>query len=94
MHDWPKLAHPPEGDPLSGGGVPLSVPVGGGLGGAPQVPAKAPGGTLQASPAQQSALDVHVPVVLMHEDGAQVRAPVASGTQGFPLQQSLAVEQL
>ncbi len=67
---------------MSGGGVKLS-----------QAPWIDPGGTMQLSPMQQSALVVQNPPCGTHID-PQCSAPVASGTHGSPLQQSPLNEQL
>ena len=64
-------------------GVPMS-PAGGA---APQVPLVWPDGTLHKSPAQQSAFEVHLPVVFEHIV-PQRSTPMLSGKQGAPLQHS------
>jgi hypothetical protein len=61
--------------------------------GALHVPWSAPTGRTQSLPAQQSAFDVHAPVVGMHWVAAHV-SPPEPGTHGAPLQQSSAVAQL
>jgi hypothetical protein len=74
-HDWPTYEHVD---------MPMS-PDGGGA--APQVPTVWPGGTVQSRPAQQSAFDVHWPVVFEHCE-PQRSTPLESGTHGAPLQHS------
>jgi hypothetical protein len=89
----------PESSPV----LPLSVELppsvgggggGGGGGGAEHDPCSEPGGLTQVFPAQQSAFDVHAPVVGMHCVLAQTSCPEESGTHGVPSQQSAAVEQV
>ena len=74
-HDWPMYEQ---------AGAPMSPTGGGGL---PQVPLVMPAGTLQSRPAQQSAFEVHLPVVFEHIE-PQRRTPLLSGKQGAPLQHS------
>ena len=51
-----------------------------------------PGGATQGSPAQQSALVVHDRPLISQELGLHWSWPLAPGTHGLPLQQSVAVE--
>jgi hypothetical protein len=74
-HDWPTYEH---------AFMPMS-PDGGG--GEPQVPTVCPAGTLHKRPAQQSAFDVHLPVVFEH-CVPQRSTPFESGKQGAPSQHS------
>lgn len=59
----------------------------GGGGAAPQVPTVEPDGMLHKSPEQQSAFEVHWPLVFEH-CVPQRRTPLGSGKQGAPLQHS------
>lgn len=68
-------------------GPPASVPGGGAVAEAPQVPFVAPAATLHGSPAQQSAVVVHVEPVGWQAVPEQTRTPAAFGVQGL-LQQS------
>ncbi len=77
-HDWPTYEQAVV--------VPMSPDDGGG-GALPQVPLVWPAGTLQSRPAQQSAFEVHLPVVFEQAE-PQRRTPVESGKQGAPLQHS------
>ena len=84
-------------------GTPASVREGGGCG-TPQIPCVEPTGRMQVPP-QQSAVVVQGPAVGTQGGGAtppsttgpelqQCRTPLASGTQGARLQQSMAEEQM
>jgi hypothetical protein len=55
------------------------------------VPLSAPGGITHVIPAQQSAVEVHAPLVGTQLVVAHSRTPLELGTQGAPLQQSAAV---
>jgi hypothetical protein len=60
----------------------------------PQVPTVEPVGVMQTYPLQQSALMVHDCPGILQTGPPHRRAPVASGTQGAPLQQSAADAQV
>lgn len=85
VHCCPYCAHvvPPPGVVT----VPASVPGGGAVADAPQTPLVAPAATLHGSPAQQSAVVVHVAPVAWQAVPEQTSTPAAFGVQGL-LQQS------
>ena len=60
----------------------------------PQVPYVWPGENTQVAPLQQSAVEVHIPLIATQEVAPQWRRPLASGTHGRPLQQSPANAQV
>jgi hypothetical protein len=78
--------------PASPGVVPPSLGGGGGGATGEHVPWIDPGRATQGSPAQQSALLVHVWPLIWQEVALHSSCPLAPITHGLPVQQSVAVE--